>query len=134
MPGPLALQAETPTAGEELVVVSFTGSEPNLVVTPAAAISGRIVAPLQPGASGGAAFARSGALASLVGLLSATPRTVAGVAPPMTHPMIAGETIAFFLTENGILLPASATSDVARSAGEIASTMRATVVPIACTR
>ncbi|HKG77326.1 MAG TPA: trypsin-like peptidase domain-containing protein [Beijerinckiaceae bacterium] len=134
MPGPLALQAEAPTAGEELVVMSFTGSELNLVATPAAAVSGRLVAPLQPGASGGAAFSRGGALVGLVGPLPAAPRMVAGVAPPMTHPMTTAEAVSSFLTENGVTLPAAAATDAPRSAGEIVSATGTAVVPIACVR
>ena len=122
-PGPLALQASSQAGGEDLVVLSFSGPEPSLVATTAEAVSGGLVAPLQPGASGGAAFARSGALVGLVGALPATPRMVAGVVPPMAHPLIAAEAVASFLTDNGVALPAAAESEAQRSAGEIASTM-----------
>lgn len=132
--GPLALQTGAPAASGELVVLAFSGSEPSLMVTPAEAISGRLVAPLQPGASGGVAFSRSGALAGLIGPLPVTPPMVAGVAPSMTHPMIAAETIASFLTEAGVTLPAAAASDMLRSAGDIASALGAAIVPIACAR
>jgi hypothetical protein len=133
-PGPLALQASSQAGGEDLVVLSFSGPEPSLVATTAEAVSGGLVAPLQPGASGGAAFARSGALVGLVGALPATPRMVAGVVPPMAHPMIAAEAVASFLTDNGVALPAAAESEAQRSAGEIASTMGAAVLPIGCAR
>ena len=133
-PGPLALQASSQAGGEDLVVLSFSGPEPSLVATTAEAVSGGLVAPLQPGASGGAAFARSGALVGLIGALPATPRMVAGVVPPMAHPMIAAEAVASFLTDNGVALPAAAESEAQRSAGEIASTMGAAVLPIGCAR
>ena len=50
--------------------------------------------------------------------------------------MIAAEAVASFLTDNSnfIALPAAAESEAQRSAGEIASTMGAAVLPIGCAR
>jgi hypothetical protein len=59
---------------------------------------------------------------------------VAGVAPPMAHPMTTAEAVSSFLTENGVTLPAAAATDAPRSAGEIVSATGTAVVPIACVR
>lgn len=133
-PGPLVLQTGSEIAEDDWVVLSFSGAQSSLVATPAGVASGRLVAPLQPGASGAPAFSRSGAVAALVGAVPATPRMVAGVATPAAYPMIPAEAVAAFLAANGIALPGAAASDVSRSAGEIAATAGAAMVSIECAR
>ena len=59
---------------------------------------------------------------------------VAGVAPPMTHPMIAAQAVAAFLADNGVALRTAANSDAPRSAGALAAAYGSAVVPIACAR
>ncbi|HEX2725787.1 MAG TPA: serine protease [Beijerinckiaceae bacterium] len=107
------------------------GSRPGLVVTPADIVGGRLVAPLQPGASGAPVVDRTGALVGIVGALRSTPNVVAGTVPPLAHPFIAAEPIAGLLSGSGVAL-ANASEQPRRSAGEIAAALGAAVVPVTC--
>ncbi|WP_019906157.1 trypsin-like peptidase domain-containing protein [Methylobacterium sp. 77] len=62
----------------------------------------RLYAPLQPGSSGAVVLARDGTLAGIVARYPAAPRLVAGVAPPMSYPLVSGRMAMAFLSENGI--------------------------------
>jgi peptidoglycan hydrolase-like protein with peptidoglycan-binding domain len=123
--------APSPTQDEDAVVLSFavTGGEQALVAIPATMRGRRLVAPLQPGAAGAPAFDRSGALVGLAGALTARPRMIAGIVPPLSHPAVPATTVATFLADNGVVLQA-ASAGPPRSAGDLAATLGPSVVPI----
>jgi hypothetical protein len=118
---------------EDAVVLSFavTGAEQALVATPATLRGSRLVAPLQPGAAGAPAFDRRGALVGLAGALTARPRMIAGIVPPLSHPAVPAASVATFLADNGVASkPASAGPP--RSAGDLAAALGPAVVAIDC--
>jgi hypothetical protein len=118
---------------EDAVVLSFAvmGGEQALVATPATMRGNRLVAPLQPGAAGAPAFDRSGAIMGLAAALTARPRMIAGIVPPLSHPAVPAPTVATFLADNGVAAqPASAGPP--RSAGDLAATLGPAVVAIDC--
>ena len=55
-------------------------------------------------------------------------------APPLTHPMVAAQAVASFLTDNGVALPTAPGPDAPRSAGALAAAFGGAVVPLACAR
>jgi len=131
---PAALSvAPSPTQDEDAVVLSFavTGGEQALVAIPATMRGSRLVAPLQPGAAGAPAFDRSGALVGVAGALTARPRMIAGIVPPLSHPAVPAPTVATFLADNGVA-PQPASAGPPRSAGDLAATLGPSVVPIEC--
>jgi hypothetical protein len=129
---PVALRAAPLGAGEEVVILAYAGgtAPTDVVVSPGEAGPGpgRVVAPLQPGAAGAPVFDRSGALAGLVGPMPATPRVVAGVVPPASHPVVPAEALAAELSS----VPQAARAEGPLSAGAIAARLRPFLVPIVC--
>ncbi|MEA1834512.1 serine protease [Methylobacterium durans] len=95
--------------------------------------AGGVVAPLQPGAAGAPAIDRAGRLAGIVARFPAAPRLVAGVAPPMSYPLIAGPAVAAFLAETG-LRPAAGQDGAAASLGQAAAPVASAIVAITCPR
>ncbi|GEP08227.1 peptidoglycan-binding protein [Methylobacterium gnaphalii] len=96
-----AIRAEAPSSGEALVVVA-AGGKGQATVAPGTAGSGRVVAPLQPGASGAPVLDRSGHLVGLVAQVPTAPRLIAGVMPPASYAVIPGSAIAAFLAQAGV--------------------------------
>jgi peptidoglycan hydrolase-like protein with peptidoglycan-binding domain len=133
---PLRVSAATPSSGEELLVLSYAamGAERALAATPASTgASGRVVAPLQPGAGGAPILDRSGALTGVVGAVASAPVVVAGIAPPMSHAAIDKAAIAAFLGTDAPLAQASG-AEASRSAGSVTASAASSVVSIDCAR
>lgn len=87
-PAPLRFAAGPPEGSG--LVAFFAGSEGGrAVVTPAEFVAeGRLVAPLQDGATGAVVLDRTGAVAGMVGSVTLGRRTVAGLVPPATYAFI----------------------------------------------
>lgn len=128
--GPTARAAEPPD-GEALVVLSAE-SGGAVAAAPGEALGAGVSAPLQPGAGGAPVFDRSGNLVGLVASFPASPRLIAGVAPPTRYAMIPGAAAAAFLAGNGIA-PGSS-NPAGGSVGAVAARFGALVVGIACSR
>ena len=120
------------TAGGDAIALFIAGRPREVVLAPAVPLStGRVIAGLQPGASGGAVLDRSGAILGLIGKTAMPARVVAGVVPPTEYPLVKAEDIARFLQDAGLRIP-EATSSARRSAGEIAGALASALVPLAC--
>jgi hypothetical protein len=92
---------------------------------------GGIAAPLQPGAAGAPVLDRAGRLVGLVARMPGQPRLVAGVMPPMTHPLAGIEALRGLLAaeDTGLALgPDAAPRSVGAAAGPIAPL----VLPVTC--
>jgi hypothetical protein len=129
---PVALRSTVADGG--VLVLSHAvnaGSGPGLVVTPADIVGGRLVAPLQPGASGAPVFDRTGALVGVAGALRSAPNVVAGIVPPLAHPFVAAEAVARLLADSRVAA-SSPPRDAPRSAGEIAAAVGTAIVPVTC--
>jgi hypothetical protein len=126
-----SLAANPPEAGAGVVALIHTGTA-GLTVVPGEAGSGAImIAPLQPGASGGPVFDRSGALVGLIGPMPEKPRLVAGIVPPARYALVPAADLARFLSGAGV---APSSTGAERTAGEIAAAAGGAVVPIECAR
>lgn len=111
-PAPLALAdglAEGP-------VVALAAGAEGVSAVPGTVSAGRVIAPLQPGAAGAPVFEAQGRLAGLVAAYPNAPRLVAGVAPPMSLPVIPVAAIASFLAGKGMALPATKAAGPAAAA------------------
>ena len=127
------LRSEALGSGASLVALAAaTGS--GLAALPAeAGAAGRAFAPLPQGSAGAPVLDRSGALVGLVASYPAAPRLVAGVVPPMSHPLVAADAVGMFLRANG-LVPAAAGQGVDRTLGEVTAGLAGTVVAVECAR
>ncbi|HEX8166652.1 MAG TPA: serine protease [Beijerinckiaceae bacterium] len=130
---PLGLAADAPAPEAGVVALIHTGTAGLAVVPGEAGAGNAILAPLQPGASGGPVFDRSGRLVGLIGAMPDRPRLVAGIVPPARYGLVPGAALARFLAEAGAAL-GPAPAGPARTAGEIAAAAGAAVVPIECLR
>lgn len=74
---------------------------------------------------------RNAALAGLVSRYPSAPRLVAGVAPPMSYPLVDGRVTLAFLTENGIS-PGAAMDRSGATLGAVASGAAGSVVGLTC--
>lgn len=126
--------ARTGSAPADEGVIVLSAASAGLVAAPGHVDgAGRLLAPLQPGASGGAVLDRSGALVGVVGALPTAPRVVAGIVPPLSHPVVTVSAIGSFLDAQQLRL-SSAEPRPARSAGEITAPVAGAVVPLLCGR
>ncbi|MCF4128059.1 peptidoglycan-binding protein [Methylobacterium sp. SyP6R] len=121
--------APAPAAPGEAAIVLAAGAEGATVTTGEVAASG-LLAPLQPGAAGAPVLDRSGRLVGLVARLPAQPRLVAGVLPPLTHPLV---DLAALRTVLGPDAPkASGPATPPLTAGAIAGRFAGAVVAVRC--
>ncbi|QRE72999.1 peptidoglycan-binding protein [Methylobacterium aquaticum] len=128
-PGSPPALASAPAAPGEAAIVLAAGAEGATVTTGDIAASG-LLAPLQPGAAGAPVLNRSGRLLSLVARLPAQPRLVAGVLPPLTHPLVGLAALKAFL---GPDTPKAAGPDTPPlTAGAIAGRFAGAVVGVRC--
>ncbi len=131
--GDFAARGSPPRLGAlkpDLVVLSaaddgITANSASLTGDPANPL---VVASLEKGARGGAAFDREGGLAGLVAPIADEPKRIAGVVLAAPHPLIAPEAIGAFLG-GGELTPEPA-ADL--SAGAIAAREKDAVVAVYC--
>lgn len=131
-PIPPRIRPAAVSAGDALVVVAADAG--GLSVAPGTGSgAGGVHAPLQPGAGGASVLDRSGALAGLVARFPAAPRLIAGVMPPMSHPLVPASTIAAFLAENGIPTAPAGAPETA-SVGAVAGRLSPAVVAVTCQR
>lgn len=89
-------------------VVALAAGAEGVSAVPGTVTEGRVTAPLQPGSAGAPLFGPEGRLAGLVAAYPAAPRLVAGVAPPMSLPVVPAAAVAAFLAGKGIA-PSGAT-------------------------
>ncbi|MCJ2129355.1 serine protease [Methylobacterium sp. E-045] len=137
---PLAARGSALTPGDALVVLGADAGG-GIAVSSGQISSGqvssgqvgqeRLSAPLQPGSSGAVVLDRDGALAGLVARYPLSPRLVAGVAPPMSYPLVDGRVAVAFLAENGIS-PVTATDRSGSTLGAVASRAAGSVVGLTC--
>ncbi|ACL56727.1 serine protease [Methylobacterium nodulans] len=120
-----------PAPGDDLVVLGASREGGPSVAPGAMGPSGGVIAPLQPGAAGGPALDRAGRLVGLVAMLPAQPRLIAGVMPPMMHPLIGIAALRGFLNAEGVTLEASSEAGV-KSTGAIAAPLAGAIVPVQC--
>ncbi|KQO49504.1 MULTISPECIES: serine protease [unclassified Methylobacterium] len=126
----LASKGSALTPGDALVVLGADGGG-GIAVSSGQAGGDRLSAPLQPGSSGAIVLDRDGALAGLVARYPSSPRLVAGVAPPMSYPMVDGRVAFAFLAENGIS-PGAASGGSGSTLGAVASRVADSVVGLTC--
>ncbi|MFE1597922.1 peptidoglycan-binding protein [Methylobacterium sp. ID0610] len=129
-PVPLMAAPAVPAAGEDVVVLG-AGREGGPSVAPGAMGAGGVLAPLQPGAAGAPVLDRAGRLVGLVAQWPAQPRLVAGVMPPMTHPLAGIAALRGLLGAEGSALAASAEA-APKSTGAIAASVAGAVVAVQC--
>ncbi|WP_027171287.1 serine protease [Methylobacterium sp. 10] len=127
---PLAARGSALTPGDALVVLGADAGG-GIAVSSGQAGQERLSAPLQPGSSGAVVLDRDGALAGLVARYPSSPRLVAGVAPPMSYPLVDGRVVVAFLAENGIS-PITATDRSGSTLGAVASRAAGSVVGLTC--
>lgn len=119
----------------DAVIVLGADTEGGVAVASGEVSGERLFAPLQPGSAGALVLDREGSLAGLVVRYPTAPRLVAGVAPPMSYPMVPGRGVSDFLDENGVapVLAQTRTPDGAgASLGAVAHRAGAAVVTLAC--
>lgn len=122
---PGAMEAAEPV----VVLAAAAASGPDAVVAIPGSVEGdRVSAPIQPGGAGAPVFDRTGALVGLLGASPDSSRKVAGVVPPLSHPLVPAATIRANLPD----LAEAAAGPGPLSAGEIASRFRGAVLPITC--
>ncbi|MHC1999640.1 trypsin-like peptidase domain-containing protein [Methylobacterium sp. CM6241] len=126
----LASKGSALTPGDALVVLGADAGG-GIAVSSGQAAGDRLSAPLQPGSSGAIVLDRDGALAGLVARYPSSPRLVAGVAPPMSYPMVDGLVAFAFLAENGIS-PGAASGGSGSTLGAVASRVADSVVGLTC--
>ncbi len=136
--GIIALRADGAEVGEPLVYVGFPAAAERKTVDVISGEAGQgpglaIVAALQPGASGGLVFDRSGRLAGLAAAEPAQRIRIAGIAPEARHRLISAEAVKAFAAARGVDA-GSAPEPFAQplSAGEIVRLSRGAVLPVIC--
>ncbi|KMO20475.1 peptidoglycan-binding domain-containing protein [Methylobacterium platani] len=127
--GPPPVLAPAPAPPGTAVVVLAAGADGPSVATGDLAAGG-VLAPPQPGAAGAPVLARPGRLLGLVARLPATPRLVAGVLPPLTHPLVGLDALRSLLGADAP--PAPAGDGPPLSAGAIAGRYAGAVVGVRC--
>ncbi|TNC14383.1 serine protease [Methylobacterium terricola] len=127
-PGIPPVLAPAPSPGEAVLVLAVGADGPS--VTPGDLAPGGVLAPLQPGAAGAPILDRSGRLVGLVARLPAKPRLVAGVLPPLIHPLVGADALRAVLGADAPTASAGGTSPL--SAGVIAGRFGKAVVGVRC--
>ncbi|MGF3022101.1 peptidoglycan-binding protein [Methylobacterium aquaticum] len=121
--------APAPAAAGEAVIALAAGPDGPTVTTGEVAAAG-LLAPLQPGAAGAPVLDRSGRLLGLVARLPAQPRLVAGVLPPLTHPLVGLAAIRALLGPDAP--KASGADGPPLTAGALAGRFAGSVVAVRC--
>ncbi|AWN50687.1 serine protease [Methylobacterium sp. 17Sr1-1] len=121
--------ASFPAAPGEAALVLATGPDGPTVTTGEVAAAG-LLAPLQPGAAGAPVLDRAGRLLGLVARLPAQPRLIAGVLPPLTHPLVGPAALKALLGPDARTAPAGGAPPL--TAGAIAGRFAAAVVGVRC--
>jgi len=128
---PAIALASAGAADESVLVLSYAaGPGAGLVVTPADVVTGRVVAALQPGASGGPVFDRNGALVGVVGAMPSTAPMVAGIVPPLAYPLISAEAVERLLRDSSLAVMRAELRR--RSAGQMAAEFGPSLIPVTC--
>ncbi|MGX7705958.1 peptidoglycan-binding domain-containing protein [Methylobacterium sp. Gmos1] len=123
-----ALAPAPPAPGEATLVLAM-GADGPTVTTGEVAAAG-LLAPLQPGAAGAPVLDRAGRLLGLVARLPAQPRLVAGVLPPLTHPLVGLPALVALLGPDARMAPAGGTPPL--TAGAVAGRFAGAVVGVRC--
>jgi peptidoglycan hydrolase-like protein with peptidoglycan-binding domain len=121
--------APAPAAPGEAALVLAAGADGPTVTTGEVAAAG-LLAPLQPGAAGAPVLDRAGRLLGLVARLPAQPRLVAGVLPPLTHPLVGLPALKAFLGPDARTAPAGDAPPL--TAGAVAGRFAGAVVGVRC--
>ncbi|MET7242067.1 peptidoglycan-binding protein [Methylobacterium sp. EM32] len=121
--------APAPAAPGEAALVLATGPDGPTVTTGEVAAAG-LLAPLQPGAAGAPVLDRAGRLLGLVARLPAQPRLIAGVLPPLTHPLVGLPALKALLGPDARTAPAGDAPPL--TAGAIAGRFAGAVVGVRC--
>ncbi|WP_245442806.1 hypothetical protein [Methylobacterium terrae] len=127
-PKALPALAPAPAPGEAVLVLAAGADGPS--ATPGEWAAGGVLAPLQPGAAGAPVLDRAGRLLGLVARLPAQPRLVAGVVPPLTHPLVGPDALRAFLGADGPTAQAGETPPL--TAGALAGRFAGAVVALRC--
>ncbi|WP_449411744.1 peptidoglycan-binding domain-containing protein [Methylobacterium komagatae] len=99
----------------EGAVVALAAGAQGVSAVPGTVTRERVTAPLQPGSAGAPLFDGQGHWAGLVGSYPNAPRLVAGIAPPMSLPVIPVGRVSAFLASQGIALAGAATAGAAEA-------------------
>jgi hypothetical protein len=128
---PLRLATEPLQPKSRLLVLAYRaqGADTNLVAVPGVSDAATVLAPLQPGSLGAPVFDTAGRLRGLVASMPDARKATAGIIPPSRF-RLATEGLSEFLGTPAPEPQQDAAS--VRTAGEIARTVRAAVVPVAC--
>ncbi|MCJ2141009.1 serine protease [Methylobacterium sp. E-066] len=102
IPAPVRMpvRADPPAADEALIALA-PGAD-GVLAAPATAVTGGVIAPLQPGSAGAPVLDRSGRLVGLVARYPAAPRRVAGIVPPARTALVPAHAVSAFLAGQGI--------------------------------
>ncbi|MCJ2125019.1 serine protease [Methylobacterium sp. J-077] len=102
IPAPVRVPVRAdPLAADEALIALAPGSD-GVLAAPATAVTGGVIAPLQPGSAGAPVLDRSGHLVGLVARYPVAARQVAGIVPPARLPVVPAQAVAAFLAGQGI--------------------------------
>ncbi|WP_166652510.1 peptidoglycan-binding domain-containing protein [Enterovirga rhinocerotis] len=123
--------AANPAEGPGAVLFFAAGEGGRPVVAPAEfTANGRLVAPLQEGASGAVAIDRSGAVAGMVGAAPSGRRAVAGLVPPASYPYIGAAELRALAGGDGE--PPATATEASPSIGGAAAAILPALVAVTC--
>ncbi|SFU85490.1 Putative peptidoglycan binding domain-containing protein [Methylobacterium sp. 174MFSha1.1] len=121
--------APAPAAPGEAALVLAAGPDGPTVTTGEVAAAG-LLAPLQPGAAGAPVLDRAGRLLGVVARLPAQPRLIAGVLPPLTHPLVGPAALKALLGPDARTAPSGDAPPL--TAGAVAGRFAGAVVGVRC--
>ncbi len=133
-----AARSEPPAEGEDLVLLAFgeEGGRRVPVALPGRIVAGAagaaVLAPLQPGQAGAAAFDRQGRLAGLVTGNPSDRVLIAGVAPQRSHALAAAAAVQAAASRAGAPLVSAPAGSADRSTGAIVDARASAILPILC--
>lgn len=133
-----AARSEPPAEGEDLVLLAFgeEGGRRVPVALPGRIVAGvagpAVLAPLQPGQAGAAAFDRQGRLAGLVTGNPSDRVLIAGVAPQRSHALAAAAAVQAAASRAGAPLVLAPAGSADRSTGAIVDARASAILPILC--
>jgi len=133
-----AARSEPPAEGEDLVLLAFgeEGGRRVPVALPGRIVAGAagpaVLAPLQPGQAGAAAFDRQGRLAGLVTGNPSDRVLIAGIAPQRSHALAAAAAVQAAASRAGAPLVSAPAGSADRSTGAIVDARASAILPILC--